>query len=319
MVITALFYVFFIDVAIGIPVSNRSSETCSNKMLVAEIKNEFEKSTPGLKYLGDLPVYAATSCHQIHDLRPKSKSGHYWIQGSSGPSRVYCQMEGGGCGEGVWMRVANVNMTVASASCPLGLEKILSPRHLCRKGVDLGCSSVKFSTLGLPFTNVCGQVIGYQHYSPDAFYSYHAHQTRTIDDLYVDGVSITHSSNPRQHIWTFASALHEAPSETWYSCPCSYTKSRVPFVGSIPEFVRQDYFCETGSRTMYSNRYYLEDPLWDGEGCGRFSTCCDGDNKPWFRKMLNEKITSDLEFRLCCDSARSDEDILIEIIFLFVQ
>ena len=31
----------------------------------------------------------------------------------------------------------------------------------------------------------------------------------TIDSNYVDGVSLTHGSNPRQHIWTFAAALDE--------------------------------------------------------------------------------------------------------------
>ena len=291
--------IFLVPSAISIPVSNGSlsTRTCSNEMLVAEIRNAVGASTPGLMHLGDLPLYAATSCQQIHHHKPHAKSGYYWIQGNTNPSRVYCQMERGGCGEGVWMRVADFNMSVTSASCPagLGLKKVHS-RHLCNKNVDYGCSSVKFSTFGVPFFNVCGQVIGYQHGGIDAFYPYHAEPTRTIDDVYVESVSITHSSNPRQHIWTFAAALHEASSNTESSCPCCYTRSRVPFLGTILEFIGNDYYCETGTRTTYSARSYFEDPLCDGEGCGRFSTCCDGDNKPWFVKENKKPNTSDLNF-----------------------
>ena len=62
-------------------------------------------------HLGDIPAYAATSCQQIASLRSEATSGHYWIQEESGPARVNCAMEGVSCGEGVWMQVANINMT----------------------------------------------------------------------------------------------------------------------------------------------------------------------------------------------------------------
>ena len=81
-----------------------------------------------------------------------------------------------------------------------------------------------------------------------------------------------------------------------------------------------DYYCETGSRNLYANRYYTEDPLWDGQGCGAESTCCDGDGKPWFCKQLPEATTDDIELRLCRDSSSTNnEDILLEVVEIYVQ
>ena len=293
---------------------------CTNKALLESLKVIVSESEPGIRHLGDISAYAATSCQQIASLRSEATSGHYWIQEESGPARVYCAMEGVSCGEGVWMQVANINMTETSSKCPVGLEKVTSPKSLCRKTVTSGCSSASFSTHGVPFSKVCGKVIGYQYSTPDAFNPYYYYQGRTLDDLYVDGVSITHSRVPRQHIWTLAAALDEVPGHNVYSCPCTNSKSHVAFTGLIPEFIGDDFYCETGSRTGYAKRYYLEDPLWDGKGCGRYSSCCEGEGKPWFFKDLSQSVTSDIEVRVCADSNRNtDEDVLIEIISLYVQ
>ena len=169
---------------------------CTNKALLESLKVIVSESEPGIRHLGNIPVYAATSCQQIASLRSEATSGHYWIQEESGPTRVYCAMEGVSCGEGVWMQVANINMTETSSKCPEGLEKVTSPKSLCRKNVTSGCSSSSFSTHGVSFSRVCGKVLGYQYYSPNAFHPYHTNQRRTLDDLYVDGVSITHSRVP---------------------------------------------------------------------------------------------------------------------------
>ena len=124
---------------------------------------------------------------------------------------------------------------------------------------------------------------------------------------------------PRQHIWTLAAALDEVPGHNIHACPCTNSESNVAYTDLIPEFIGDDFYCETGSRTSNSDRYYLDDPLWDGEGCGRFSSCCEGERKPWFYKDLSQNVTSDIEVRVCADEARSGEDVLIEIISLYVQ
>ena len=299
------------------PPSSSTDGVCTYKALLEKLEKLVDKAS--IEHLGDIPAYAATSCDQIAELRPEATSGRYWIQEDTGPTRVYCAMEMASCGEGVWMQVANVNMTETSSKCPVGLEKLTSPKSLCRKTVNVGCSSAKFSTHNVPFTKVCGRVIGYQFNSVDAFNPYYYYQGRTIDDLYVEGVSITHSSVPRQHIFSFAAAMDEVPDNNLHACPCTNSESNVAYTGLIPEFIGDDYYCETGSRTRHSSQYYLNDPLWDGSGCGRFSSCCEGEKKPWFYKDLFESVTSAIEVRVCTDDIKSNEDVLIEIIELYVQ
>ena len=55
-----------------------------------------------------------------------------------------------------------------------------------------GCSSAVFKLNGIQYTNVCGKVIGYQQGAPDAFGTYFGNRGLTIDDHYMDGVSLTH-------------------------------------------------------------------------------------------------------------------------------
>ena len=55
-----------------------------------------------------------------------------------------------------------------------------------------------FSTLGVPYTEVCGRAFGYQHYSTDGF-----HVANPINDPYVDGLSITYDT-PWHHLWKYA-------------------------------------------------------------------------------------------------------------------
>lgn len=47
---------------------------------------------------------------------------------------------------------------------------------------------------------------------------------RVIDDVYVNGVSLTHGNSPHQHIKTFASVLDEVLSQHCI-CPCTKTES----------------------------------------------------------------------------------------------
>ena len=150
----------------------------------------------------------------------------------------------------------------------------------------------------------------------DAFAPYYGDRSHTIDDVYVDGVSLTHGQSPRQHIWTFANALDEVRSN-YYVCPCTKTDST--FTGVVPPFIGSDYFCATGSRNDYAFQWYTADPLWDGESCGGSSTCCGFNNPPWFCKDLPQSTTDDIELRLCSDQDISKEDIGLEIVEIYVQ
>ena len=63
---------------------------------------------------------------------------------------------------------------------------------------------------------MCGKIIGYQQGTPDAFFPYIRQGQTTTDSHYVEGISLTHGTSPRKHIWTFAVALHEYNSWTMY-------------------------------------------------------------------------------------------------------
>ena len=102
-----------------------------------------------------------------------------------------------------------------------------------------------------------------------------------------------------------------------YVCPC--TKTDTLFTGVVPPFVGQDYFCDTGSRSQYQDRIYSHDPLWDGSGCGSTSSCCRFNSPPWFCKQLPQPTTDDIELRLCSDQNTDNEDVLIELVELYVQ
>ena len=264
--------------------------------------------------------HPATSCREIKDLHPSSPSGHYWIRSSNGFSvQVYCDMTRS-CGgiTGGWIEVANINMVNPTNTCPAGLRMLTSPKRLCGINSDgPGCSSAVFSVQGIEYSHVCGKITGYQQKTPDAFYSYYANRRLTIDDRYVDGVSLTHGRNPRKHIWTFAAALHEVSAYPYYNCPCTNIYDTTTAV--VPPYVGRDYFCDTGSAHHYQFKFYPDDPLWDGRGCGPLNTCCTFNTPPWFMKQLPSPTTDDIEMRLCSDENRSNEDIPVETIELYIQ
>ena len=262
-------------------------------------------------------AYPASSCSAILAAVPSSPSGYYWLRAGNGSSiRVYCDMTRT-CGRitGGWMQVANIDMTDSGHTCPQGLKTVTSPKRLC--GINASgywrCSSAMVATHGNKYTHVCGKLIGYQYGRATAFWDYTRHRHRTIDSITVGGVSLVHGSNPRKHIWTFATALHEDTSDIDHTCPCSNPAS----TAVVPPWVGNDYFCDSGAEERYQNIFYPDDPLWDGEGCGPTSTCCSFNNPPWFAKQLPSTTTDDIEMRLC--AINESEETWLEKIELYVQ
>ena len=143
--------------------------------------------------------------------------------------------------------------------------------------------------------------------------------SNTIDSNYMDSVSLTHGHSPRQHIWSFVGAVDETDIYRQSICPC--TRPDLPYTGgTIPSFMGQDYFCDTASRTRYSVIFYSDDPLWDGQGCGNVSTCCDFNNPPWFCKQLPQSTKDDIELRICGDEEVTDnEDTPIEQVEIYIS
>ncbi len=301
------------------------SETCSVEGLKPElflnVKDLFKDELLRLRQLGDTRESPAETFHHLLEARPCQETGHYWILNENNqPVKVFGEMEKHCGSETGWLRVAHMNMKHPHSQCPGSLQEVSYPRRLCRRASQTGCSSSTFTVHGTNYSRVCGKVIAYQFGTPNAFGSglEPAPRRRTLNDVYLDGVSITHGT-PRQHIWSFAAALDEVPErqDTEYVCPC--TNTTATYLGHIPSFVGSDYYCETGSRQRYAYQYYMDDPLWDGQGCGTASTCCDKPWAPYFCKELPETTTDDIELRLCMDQEQSNEDILLENIELYVQ
>ena len=47
--------------------------------------------------------------------------------------------------------------------------------------------------------------------------------------------------------------------------------------------------------------------------------CCSNQNLPWFKKMLNETTTEDIEVRLCQDEVGDYDGTPLELIELYVR
>ena len=97
--------------------------------------------------------------------------------------QVYCDMEGANCGgQGCWTGVAYVNMSQSGATCPQGLtEQTFSGLTLCGRS-STGCQGTWVSILGLNYSRVCGQLLGYRWGTPEML----SIQKALIDSSYVD-------------------------------------------------------------------------------------------------------------------------------------
>ena len=272
--------------------------------------------------------YPATSCKQITELRPGLPSGYYWITTTSdNVVQVYCDVTRECCnGTGGWTRVAYLNMSDPTHSCPPGWRYIERPKRTCGRRTaghihGPGYETVTYSTHGIDYSRVCGQIRGYQEGTPDAFRSFIYNPSLTIDDSYVDGVSVTYGTSPRKHIWTFAAAIVDSYTKNDYEsfvCPCT----RPPETDSlaVPPFVGNDYFCEAGTDTISYGTFFPDDPLWDGQGCPSPNTCCQFNSPPWFCKTLPEPTTEGIEVRIMANGGIDyHEDIPIELIEIYIQ
>ena len=156
--------------------------------------------------------------------------------------------------------------------------------------------------INTPILTVWGLTVG--------FYGYYRGYS-TINDSYFSGVAVLHGS-PQQHIWSFIAGAVENDTSSHVKdlCPCD-TSYDIP----IPSYVGDDYFCETYN--IFS--FHSEDPLWDGDGCHSSSTCCTFNNPPYFTKYLDNPTTDDIEFRLCCHQPSFWENIVVELVEIYVK
>ena len=217
----------------------------------------------------------------------------------------------GSCNGTGWTRVALLNMTDPDEVCPSSLSMLTSPVRGCgQPSASAGCDAVLFNIVPVQgYSEVCGRILAYQRGTPDAFDPFISYGQTTIDSAYVDGVSLTHGpAGSRQHIWTFAAAPYEQHSNLRVVCPCS----TFSWPYQVPAFIGSNYFCETGT-------FFPDDPLWDGEGCGSNSTCCQFNDPPWFQTELPQATRDGVELRLCLNEPSTNEDVIINLIEIYVK
>ena len=214
-----------------------------------------------------------------------------------------------------WRRVTYID-TTQGTTCPASLREVTnsaSNKRACGRNVtDVGCSSLNYTSEG-SYTHVCGRARGYQFGSTDGFQR-HGGGT-TINDTYVDGLSITRGS-PRKHIWSYVAGHHEQITGAIQPRQCPCAGSGYDFQHK-PHFVGEDYYCESGFVDNPSSEIAWEDPLWDGEACKQSNnTCCN--DYGWFHKEVN--LTSDdIEVRWCCDESKTTEDVYTDIVEIWVM
>ena len=92
----------------------------------------------------------------------------------------------------------------------------------------------------------------------------------------------------------------------WH-CPCSDTV----FQPDVPQFVEQDYYCDVED----TDTFIHADRLWDKYDClSGAEACCE--EGQW---DLPQPTTDDIEFRLCSDQERANEDVYIEQLDIYVR
>ncbi len=249
---------------------------------------------------------------------PGAQSGYYWVRAHNGFAvNVYCEMSTTKCdGTSGWIRVADINMTDPTQQCPSGYAlKTDHNKRMCSRGTGHGCRPTYFSAFGLEYSSVCGMIRAYQYGSTSAFRA--GYRSSSIEQNYLDGFSLTHGgAGHRTHIWSFAAGLGE---DLTYGrnehCHCSASSVAVE-ASRIPSFVGNSYFCETGADVFQYDILYLDDPLWDGQGCGPGSTCCSLNGPPWFTTTVSP-TTNILELRNCNDGGQ--EDLRLELLNLYIK
>ena len=216
------------------------------------------------------------------------------------------------CGEGIWYRVAYLNMTDPSQQCPSAWRQYSGDQYrACGRPVSGSQSSpATFYITNSQYNKVCGRITALQFASPDGFQT----GNNNIDHVYMDGVSITYGS-PRNHIWTFTGSLSETATGI-NACPCDSPSGNRP-----KSFIGSNYYCESGNPGQsWAGQLFSNDKLWDGEQCSHEGTCCTGTNTPpWFSVNLSSPTSDDIEVRIMGSESTANEDAPIELLEIYVQ
>ena len=246
-----------------------------------------EKRINVIKYatFGRNRFAAAPSCQAIHMLQPSFTSGYYWVMSPNESSvRVYCDMTQF-CGNvtGGLTRVAILNNNIRPHLCTDDFLTTNENTRCVRSNEGTGCSNIVFPVMNISYSHICGTVQAFWFGSPDGFAGSERSST-TINDNYVDGISLTYGTSNKTHIWTFIADKFQSNQN------CSR---------QVPGYVGYQYSC-----------------LNDVFSCTSSSSSC---YSPFFR-LLQQPVTEDIELRLCRDQhwVRDNEGIYLGNLEIYV-
>ena len=300
-------------------IPTRTDSVCPSQDQLAGVMQATKERIISTLIPGLIEGYPASSCTEIP---ANVSSGYYWILPATGPPavQVYCDFNRQcGCdGPSTWTRVAFLKMSDPHENCPGDWVPYSSPVRACGAGYTFGqaCRSVFYSNHAHTYNRVCGRILAYQNHNTVAFWDLIT-KSFTIDQSYVDGVSLTHGSmGSRQHIWSFASGRSEYAviGQTAYACTERSDHT-------WPYFIGHDYFCDSGSLIIRTPAFQSFTPTTHfGMALDAVlavtaasSTTLHGS----VYKTLSQPTTDDLEVRLC--SHTSDGDTPIELMEFYVQ
>ena len=256
------------------------------------------------------PPAGPTSCKEILEKDPNSKNGEYTLYDPIAKKeyKAQCYMEAIDVCGNIKGYTYVYDREPSGQKCPEGfiLSKTYCTRPPTKSG---GCFSFTIPTHGINYGRVCSIVYGAQVGTPDGVSG--SNRPGSIDEAYVDGISITHGKSPRKHIWTYmASSSEKKPI-----CPCS-TGSTV----KVPDFIGKNYLCESANpeETAVPGKVYDHDVLWDRNTCQELEASCCKD-KIYGYAVLPSSTTDDIEVRVCSDEATTDEDIGLLVVRILVH
>lgn len=215
------------------------------------------------------------------------------------------------CGDGLWYRIAHLNMTDSSQQCPSAWREYNTDGVRACGRLESAVPSCSDMTFGPAerrpeYRKVCGRIIGYQFGNPDGFYP--------SNQGYIDGITVRYGTS-HDHIWSYVAGTSEQINFARIgNCRCSGGTVETRFIGD-------NYYCESANpnAAYIEARLHLNDKLWDGQQCDNEGTCCTGTNTPpWFSVDLDPS-TDVIEVRICGSETTDDEDTPIELLELYVQ
>ena len=252
-------------------------------------------------------VAAKMKLAMLQEMMDKANIEEYLGNGLA--KKQSCEHRYAECGGPGWRKVVDLDpLGNRTHECPPSWQTVTLT---CSSGLTgLGCASAFFPVSGESYSRVCGRVVGVglgAGSNPDAFDASHVSQ-KTIDNPYLDGVSITHGS-PRQHVFSFAAGhgpdifVDGVRISSDYRCPCDNDDRS--FAPLPPSFVGDNYFCDGEYNEL----------LWDGMDCT--TACCTANSPPYFSVDLLVPTSDDIEVRMCHD--QSDDSFRVIEIQLYVQ